>query len=61
MRRQAGNAKIGVVVGLAASSGGSTIVSFFADTLPVVQWLGAVVAAVAGVIAIVLGVKKLVR
>jgi hypothetical protein len=37
----------------AATSAGSTVVSFFAYSLPVVQWLSAVIAIVSGVLAIV--------
>lgn len=37
----------------AATSVGSTIVSFFVQSLPFVQWLSAAVAVVSGVLAIV--------
>jgi hypothetical protein len=40
---------IGTSVGL---SGGSALVSFFAETLPVVQWLAACVAIVSGLVGI---------
>jgi hypothetical protein len=60
MRRyQTGESRIGLIVGAAATSSGFTGVSFFADTLPIVQWCGAVVAILSGAIAIALGVKKL--
>lgn len=58
-RHQTGEGRIGLVIGLAAASGGSTTISWFAETLPVVQWCGVVVGIVSGIIAIALGVKKL--
>jgi len=39
-------------------SAGSALVSFFAYTLPVLQWVAAFVAIVAGVFAIIVAIKK---
>lgn len=61
MRWMAGNSRLDVVVGTAATSGGGTLVSFFVDTLPVIQWLAATVALISGVIAIILGLRKIAR
>jgi hypothetical protein len=48
--------------GVAATvSGSSTLVSFFASTLPIVQWIAASVAIVVGLIAIVGAVRKYLR
>jgi hypothetical protein len=43
----------------AVVSAGSAGTSFFVATLPVVQWLAAVVAVISGLVAIALGVTKL--
>jgi hypothetical protein len=59
--RQAGNIRLDVIVGTAAASGGGTLISFFADTLPIIQWFAATVALISGVVAIILGIRKLIR
>jgi hypothetical protein len=59
MRRQSGSTRIGAVMGAAGASGGFTSLSFFTETLPVLQWVSVLVGIVAGVLAIVLAVKKL--
>ncbi len=51
--------KISNVLWAAGMSGGSTTVSFFTETLPVLQWISVLVGIVAGVLAIILAVKKL--
>jgi hypothetical protein len=56
---QAGSSRIGTVVGAAGTSGGFSTLSFFTETLPVLQWLSVLVGIVAGVLAIVLAWKKL--
>lgn len=60
-RYQSGSIRIGTVVGAAGTSGGSTFISFFAETLPVLQWISVFVGIVAGVLAIILAIKKLRR
>lgn len=59
--RQVGSARVDTVVGAASTSGGFTALSFFTETLPVLQWISVFVGIVAGVLAIVLAVKKLRR
>lgn len=59
--RQAGSSRVDTVVGAASTSGGFTALSFFTETLPVLQWISVLVGIVAGVLAIVLAVKKLKR
>lgn len=59
--RQLGSARIDAVVGAASTSGGFTALSFFTQTLPVLQWISVLVGIIAGVLAIVLAVKKLHR
>ncbi len=56
---QTGESRIGTVVGAAGTSGGFTSLSFFVETLPVLQWISVLVGIVAGVLAIVLAWKKL--
>jgi hypothetical protein len=56
---QGGEGRIGVVIGAAATSLGGSSYSFFTETLPVVQWFSVLIGIVAGVLAIVLAVKKL--
>jgi hypothetical protein len=45
-------------IGATAISGSATVVSFFATTLPVVQWIAALVAVIVGLIAIAGVIKK---
>lgn len=59
--RQLGSSRVDTVVGAASTSGGFTALSFFTETLPVLQWISVAVGIVAGVLAIVLAVKKLRR
>lgn len=59
IKYQRGEGRIGVVVGAAATSLSSSSYSFFVDTLPVVQWFSVMIGIVAGILAIVLAVKKL--
>lgn len=59
--RQLGSTRIDAVVGAAGTSGGFTALSFFTETLPVIQWISVAVGIVAGVLAIVLAVIKLRR
>lgn len=56
---ESGHSKIGLVLGAAGMSGGSTTLSFFTETLPVLQWISVLVGIVAGTLAICLAVKKL--
>lgn len=59
--RQVGSTRVDTVVGAASTSGGFTALSFFTETLPVLQWISVFVGIIAGVLAIVLAVKKLRR
>jgi hypothetical protein len=59
--RQVGFTRVGTVIGAASTSGGFTALSFFTETLPVLQWVSVFVGIIAGVLAIVLAVKKLKR
>lgn len=58
-RQMDGNSRIGVVVGMATTSGGSTLLSFFTDTLPVLQWISVLVGIAAGVVTLILAIRKL--
>lgn len=58
-QRQVGSTRVDTVIGAASTSGGFTALSFFTETLPVLQWISVLVGIVAGVLAIVLAWKKL--
>lgn len=58
-RQMDGNSRIGLVVGMATTSGGSTILSFFTETLPVLQWISVLVGIAAGVVTLILAIRKL--
>lgn len=60
-QRQVGSARVDTVIGAASTSGGFTALSFFTETLPVLQWISVLVGIIAGVLAIVLAWKKLHR
>lgn len=60
-RRQGGSTRVDSVIGAASTSGGFTALSFFAETLPVLQWISVAVGIVAGVLAIILAILKLKR
>lgn len=56
---QSGSTRVDTVVGAASTSGGFTALSFFTETLPVLQWVSVAVGIIAGVLAIILAVLKL--
>lgn len=58
-QRQLGSARVDTVIGTASVSGGSTVLSFFTDALPLLQFISVCVGIVAGVLTIILAVKKL--
>lgn len=41
----------------AGTSCGAAVTSFFTDTLPVLQWFGVVIAIIAGLVSISLGIR----
>lgn len=57
--RQVGSTRVDTVVGAASTSGGFTALSFFTETLPLLQWISVAVGIIAGVLAIILAVLKL--
>lgn len=59
LNKQKGEAKVGTVVTLAGMSGLSTTTSFFTETLPMLQWFSVLIAILSGIVALALGVFKL--